>query len=83
MTSSESTASEALSDALADLLGTLLPALDALDWAQRRLRPAAVSRLIEELSPLEPQLSDALRVLRSHEWPERLKVEGERIEAAA
>lgn len=74
---------EALSDALSNLLGDLLRALDALDWVQRRLHPAAVSKLIEELSPLEPQLAEALLVLRSYEWPDPLKEEGGRIEVAA
>ena len=76
-------ASDELTDAVTSLLGDLLAALEALDWAGRRLHPPAIGRVVDALTPLEAPLRASAERIAALEWPQHLSEDGERLERAA
>jgi phospholipase/carboxylesterase len=72
-----------LADATAALLRELLRTMDAFAWAQRRLHPPWAARLVDALTPFRAPLEAALTRVGELEWPEPVRDDGERLEAAA
>ena len=73
---------DALTDAVSALLRDLLSALEAFDWAGRRLHPAALPQLVDALQPLRSPLVESIGRIAELNWPEDVAGDGARLERA-